>query len=190
MSIRLSHIRSFLDHHEAVSLPSHGLSRAAVLFPIIEDSGSAEILLTKRTDLVEHHKGQIAFPGGMMDPEDKDAEATALREAEEEIGLPPGLVRILGRTDDLITPTGFIITPVIAELIERPRIILNKREVEEAFYAPVSLFLNASQEKTSEREWQGKKETVFSYQFGEHRIWGVTAAIIRGFLRKTAETPG
>lgn len=186
MSVNLSHIRQFLRDHRPTPLPHHGLARAAVLFPIIEEEGNPKILLTKRTEFVEHHKGQISFPGGMMDEEDENAEETALREANEEIGLDRSDVEILGRTNDLVTPTGFIITPVIGRLRQKPNILINQDEVEEAFYVPVSLFFDPGAEVSGEREWEGQRHTVYSYQFGSHRIWGVTAHIIRTFLRKVA----
>ena len=187
MAVTLADVERFLRQHRPAPLSHDGLLRAAVLFAFIEQNGSPEILLTQRTDLVEHHKGQVSFPGGMMDKTDKDAEATALREANEEIGLETDDVYLLGRTVDLVTPTGFIITPVIAKLTRKPPLTLNKAEVEAAFYAPVGLFFDPSAEVSSVREWEGQTQTVYSYEHDGYRIWGVTAHIIRTFLRGVAE---
>jgi len=189
VSVTLADVERFLRDHDPEPLPHDGLARAAVLFPFIEENGVLEILLTQRTVLVEHHKGQVAFPGGMMDPGDANAEETALREAEEEVGLLSADVRLLGRTNDLVTPTGFIITPIIGHLTRKPPLELNKDEVDEAFYAPVSLFFDPKAERSAEREWEGIVHTVYSYELGKHRIWGVTAHIIRTFLRAVAGFP-
>ncbi len=186
MSITFADIERFLRDHKPEPLPHDGLLRAAVLFPLLDADGRTEILLTKRTEAVEHHKGQVSFPGGMMDPEDKHAEDTALREAQEEIGLDPADVQIIGRTTELVTPTGFLITPVIGKLRGRPNLVLNPAEVEEAFFAPVDLFLDPRAEISGTREWHGQSVTFYSYEHAGHRIWGVTAHIIRTFLRKVA----
>lgn len=186
MAVTLADVERYLSGHRPTPLPYDGLKRAAVLFPFIEENGQLEILLTQRTDLVEHHKGQVAFPGGMMDREDRDSEDTALREAREEIGLQKEDVRLMGRTTELITPTGFIITPVIAQLKRKPPLVLSQDEVEAAFYAPVGLFFDPAAEVSSVREWEGERQTVYSYEHDGYRIWGVTAAIIRRFLREVA----
>ena len=191
MTISLNDIRTFLRDHVPVEAPGDtGLAKAAVLFLFFVRDGSLEILLTQRTDTVEHHKGQVSFPGGMTDDGDLHAEDTALREAEEEIGLVRSAVEIVGRTDDFVTPTGFAITPVIGILKEDPPLRLNQDEVEAVFFTPLGLFLDPSAEEAFEREWEGQSQVVFSYQYGQFRIWGVTATIIRTFLRRVAGLEG
>lgn len=190
MSVSVGDIRTFLQDHVPVEASDDaGLARAAVLFLFFERNGSLDILLTQRTDSVEHHKGQVSFPGGMMDDGDRHAEDTALREAEEEIGLERSIVEIVGRTDDLVTPTGFAITPVIGILKGEFPFRLSKDEVEAVFFVPVSVFFDPSVEEAFEREWEGQSQIMYSYQYGKFRIWGATAHIIRTFLRNVVTRP-
>lgn len=188
MSLTLAQILAFVRAQQpAAAKPVNDKATvAAVLVPLILDEGRLSVLLTKRTDSVEHHKGQISFPGGTVDETDDDATATALREAEEEIGLSPGSVEILGRLDDFEIPTGFCITPVVGLVRGMPDLVLNLDEVEEAFIVPVGFFLDAANEEVAEREWRGRMHAVYSYQFGHHRVWGATAAMIRTLLRGAA----
>ncbi len=186
MSLLLSDIRSYLRSHRPRQIEARGVVRAAVLVPLIDDEGHLSILLTRRTDRVEHHKGQISFPGGTVDDGDSDIVATAMREANEEIGLEATNVEVLGSFDDLEIPTGFVVTPVVGVVRGMPDLVLNVDEVEEAFSVPVAFFLDPDNEERGEREWRGRMHHVFSYQFGTHRIWGATAAMIRGLLRGAA----
>lgn len=187
MRISANHIRASV-HSGGTPRPSHGvLTPAAVLVPFVQTPDGLQILLTRRTDRVEHHKGQISFPGGTTDPEDTDAVATALREAEEEIGLLSSDVEVVGFCDGLETPTGFSITPVVGILAHMPRLNVNAEEVEEIFTVPVEFFLDPKNETIGEREWKGERRNVYSYVFQEHNIWGATAWVIRTFLRRVSE---
>ena len=184
--LRLAQARAALNAQETPAKSGPGVIRAAVLVPLFEGSTGIEVLLTKRTELVEHHKGQISFPGGAADEADADAVATALREAEEEIGLDPKSVEVLGYLEEFETPSGFLITPVAGLLKSKPKLKLNRDEVEEAFWVPVDFFLDEANENREEREWRGKMHAVYSYQFGGHRVWGATAAMLRGFLKRAS----
>lgn len=188
MPLALSHIVTYFRTRQIEPIASviAGATRAAVLVPLVLDQDRLSVLLTKRTERVEYHKGQISFPGGTVDEGDVNAVATALREAEEEIGLSSGSVEVLGRLDDLEIPTGFCITPVVGLVRGMPDLVLNLDEVEEVFIVPVGFFLDPANEEVGEREWKGRMHVVYSYQFGSHRIWGATAAVIRKFLRGAA----
>lgn len=181
----IHHITTYLRTHtpDRIRPSDPALKRAAVLVLLVLEDGHVSVLLTKRTDAVEHHKGQISFPGGAVDAGDTNATATAMREASEEIGLDPASVTILGELDQLEIPTGFVVTPVVGSIEGMPDLVLNVDEVEEAFCVPVGFFLDETNEEVGEREWRGRKFPVYSYQFGAHRIWGATAAVIRNFLR-------
>ncbi len=170
--------------HERRLLSIDGYHHAAVLVPLIPEHGTIRLLLTKRTDLVETHKGQVSFPGGMVDASDTDILHTALREAEEEIGLPSSAVEPLGLLDDMATPTGFVITPVVGIIHALPALVPNANEVEEVFLVPLELFTAPHAGRSERREFGGKSYDVWFYTFGDHLIWGVTAMIIRSLLKR------
>jgi 8-oxo-dGTP pyrophosphatase MutT (NUDIX family) len=167
-----------------VPLDLDGFHKAGVLVPIVFGSVTPELLFTRRTDRVETHKGQVSFPGGMRDNEDADLTATALREAQEEVGIPPSEVRVVGMLDDFPTPTGFIITPVIGILDKLPRLVPNPDEVAETFLVPLSFFAIPGNGRKELREHRGKLHDVWFYDTAPHVIWGATAMIVRSLLHR------
>lgn len=180
------HIRSFLASRRRRTIDDPNLRRAAVLILLYPKEGIPYVLLTKRTSIVEHHKGQISFPGGSADEGDRSLIETALRETTEEIGLDASTVQILGLYDDQWTPTGFSITPVVGHLLSLPRLQLNHHEVEEIVEIPVSLFLDSANVEIRRMERAGKTVDVHYYRYGDYEIWGATAAILRSFLADVA----
>lgn len=163
-----------------------GFRRAAVLVPVLPAGAGSGLLLTKRTDEVETHKGQIAFPGGVTDPGDGDIVHTALRECEEELGIDPAGVDVLGILDDLATPTGFVITPVVGLLPALPALTINPAEVAEAFVVPVDFFRDPAHGRVEKRMFRGEQREVWFYGSGDRLIWGATAMIIRTLLARLA----
>jgi 8-oxo-dGTP pyrophosphatase MutT (NUDIX family) len=131
---------------------------------------------------VGHHKGQISFPGGACEPEDADLLATALRETEEEIGVPPESVEVLGFLDDFPTITSFVITPVVGVIPYPFSYVLNEDEVDSVIEVPVSFFLDPGSLRVEQREYQGSVFDVLFWDYGPHTIWGATARILKGFL--------
>ena len=157
---------------------------AAVLVPLYEREGQYHVLFTLRTEHVEHHKGQISFPGGAADPEDPDLEFTALRETFEEIGVRPEDVEVLGRLDDIVTITNFLVTPYVG-VVRGPvpyPFRHNEHEVAELLEVPLSHLMEEANFVQETREIGGRLTPTHSYRFGEHVIWGATARILRGFL--------
>ena len=166
-----------------------GFHRAAVLVPIVRSTDTYELLFTKRTEVVETHKGQISFPGGMVDDHDPDVVHAALREAHEEVGIPNTAVETVGLLDDLPTPTGFVITPVVGIIDNLPQLRVNDIEVEEVFHMPLLFFADPANGRMELREFQGRKRDVWYYESGNHTIWGATAMIIRSLLEKIDLAP-
>lgn len=158
------------------------LISAAVLVPIVQEHHGLSLLLTRRTETVETHKGQIAFPGGMVDGADRDRVHTAVREAEEELGIPPASVEMLGMLDDLTTPTGFCITPVVGLLSHLPPLQLSPGEVAEAFMVPLAFFADPGNAEMERRSIRGAVREVWTYRYGGHVIWGATGTIIHRFM--------
>jgi 8-oxo-dGTP pyrophosphatase MutT (NUDIX family) len=174
--------RSPHSSRRSISLPNH--EHAAVLVPVVRSESTFDLLFTKRTETVETHKGQISFPGGMTDVSDNDIIHTALRETDEEIGLAPSSIEIIGLLDDMATPTGFIITPVVGIIAALPPLRLNKEEVAEVFRVKLDFFATPSSGRTELREFRGRKHEVWYYDCGDHVIWGATAMIIRSLLKR------
>ena len=157
-------------------------ARAAVIVPLFNKDRSFYILFTKRTDLVKHHKGQISFPGGVFDNEDGDLRRTALREAFEEIGLKEDDVQIIGILDDIVTVTGFIVTPFVGVFSYPYRFQLSQREIEELIEVPLSFLLDPACFSESEMVGEDRRRVVYNYQYREHAIWGATALILKQLL--------
>jgi 8-oxo-dGTP pyrophosphatase MutT (NUDIX family) len=166
--------------------PGRALTEAAVLVPIVTRGEGPTVLLTQRTDHLNDHAGQISFPGGRLDPGDADARAAALRETEEEIGLPHAHVRLVGRLDTYVTRTGFEVTPLIGLVAPPFALTLDSFEVAEAFEVPLAFFLDSANRKTDSRLYQGKERHFFAFPYGERYIWGATA----GMLVNLAEVLG
>ena len=166
--------------HPLVELPDTPgkLTPAAVLVPVVPGSSGPELVFTVRNSRLRRHPGQISFPGGRVDPEDHDVGHTALREAEEELGIRQSDVELLGSLDTCITGTGFSVVPVVGLLGADYPYRLAASEVEEVFHAPVSHLLDRGNHQRCEREINGALRAYYEIWFERFRIWGATAQMI------------
>lgn len=179
----------------AAPVATGALREAAVLIALLRPE-PLSVLLTERSALLTHHSGQVAFPGGRVDPEDRDVVATALREAQEEVGLPPHQVQILGQLPSLLTSSAFRVTPVVALVDPKPLLQANPHEVADTFAVPLSFLMDPQQHRWHRHEWeqQGQRQSqewlsmpYWDSQAGRERfIWGATAAMLRNLYHLLA----
>lgn len=178
--------QSWRDHGDHLLNPSlmpivEGLHLrdAAVLVPVVDDGDEAKVIFTKRTATMRKHSGQIAFPGGAIDPEDVSPEEAALREAEEEIGLAPRFVEPVGRLPQYLAATGFRITPILSVVQRGFDLKLNRHEVDDVFEVPLSFLMDPKNHERGSRIWDGSERHFYQFSFEDRTIWGITASIVR-----------
>ena len=161
---------------------------ASVLVPLVRRASGLQVLLTRRADHLRDHAGQISFPGGRAEPEDADAAATALREAQEEVGLDPQAVQVLGALPAYRTITAYEVTPVVGLIDELPPLRLDALEVAEAFEVPLEFLMTPAHHRRHEVEFAGERRRFLSMPWRgrgtagverEFFIWGATAAMLR-----------
>jgi 8-oxo-dGTP pyrophosphatase MutT (NUDIX family) len=155
---------------------------AAVLIPVI-DRSEPQVLLTLRTELPSH-PGQIAFPGGKIDPHDRSPAEAALREAAEEIGLAREMIEPIGYLDLYLTFSGYRILPTVARVAPNYELVLCEAEVADAFEVPLAFLMDAQNHLLHSREWKGVTRRYYAMPFGERYIWGVTAGILRNLFER------
>lgn len=155
-----------------------GLHEAAVLIPVVDRGDDATVILTKRTEKLRRHSGQIAFPGGRIDATDPTPEFAALRETAEEIGLGEDFIEIVGRLPDYVSGSGFRVAPVLG--VVRPGFLLtiNEDEVDDVFEVPLRFLMDPANHVRDSRIWQDRERFFYTMPFGERNIWGLTAGII------------
>ncbi len=160
------------------------LTPAAVLFPIVQRDDGQTVLLTQRTAHLKDHGGQISFPGGRVETEDRTPVHTALRETEEEIGLAREHVEVLGFLPEYRTGTGFRVTPVVALVTPPFDLALDPFEVAEAFEVPLAFLLDPANHKRHSLHYRGALRHFFAMPYGDYFIWGATAGMIRSLTER------
>jgi 8-oxo-dGTP pyrophosphatase MutT (NUDIX family) len=166
------------DLNPDLYVPDRPLTEAAVLVPLVERDRELTVLLTRRTDHLHDHAGQISFPGGRIDPGDTDPEAAALREAEEEVGLPRENVRLLGRLDTYLVRTGFQVVPVVGLVTPSFTVKPDSFEVAEVFEVPLGFFMSPGNKERHSRMFRGKERYFYVYPYEDYYIWGATAGML------------
>lgn len=156
---------------------------AAVLIPIT-DRKEPGVILTHRPDWLRSHAGQVAFPGGKIDDDDADVVSAALREANEELGIPPDKVRVIGIADTYFSGSGYRIEPVVGIIPPDLPLIANPDEVADWFEVPLAFLLDPANAVQKEALWNGQQRKYYDMQWADRRIWGVTAGIIANLARR------
>lgn len=174
------------NHAELSDLLPAGLPlrRAAVLVALVERAGGPQVLLTRRTEALRHHAGQIAFPGGRIENSDADPVEAALREAFEEVGLAGDLSTPHGYLDPFVTITGFHVFPVVASVSGDFRAVPDPSEVAEAFEVPLHFLLDPANVHSLDVDFQGRQRRILEFRYGGHRIWGATASMLVNFRQR------
>ena len=181
------------EHHgDGRAFTDRRPSQAAVLVPLVQRASGLQVLLTRRTDHLRDHAGQISFPGGRSEPDDDGAAGTALREAAEEVGLPLDRVIVIGQMPVYTTVTSFVVTPVVALVTPPFELVLDSFEVAEAFEVPLQHLMNPAHHQRHVFSFEGGERQFLSMPWhgtgadGEEReyfIWGATAAMLRNLYR-------
>lgn len=184
--ITFDRLRGALFPRGAPIAAPEDLRPAGVLVPLRERGGEITVVLARRTERVPHHKGQVCFPGGSRDPGDADLFATALREAEEELGIRGESVELLGAMEPVPTVTGFFIQPYVVRIPGDATFSLDDFEMEEVFEVPLSVFTQYGRYRCAESTFLGEEYRVYFFDYGPHTIWGATAKI----LHRLAEIAG
>ncbi len=180
-------IEKKLTQHSPQRLKIPEFAPAAVVIPFLDINSKAHILFTKRTETVEHHKGQVSFPGGAWEEQDASLQETALRETFEEVGIPQQMLNVIGQLDDFPTISNFLVTPFVAKMPYPYPTKISTDEVAEILEVPLELFLTDKHFRLEERDIGSKKYPIYYYHFGPSVIWGVTGYIINRFIELVFE---
>ena len=173
---------------EGLPIPAAGLADAAVLVGLVPHAAGTTVLLTRRTDALRNHAGQVSFPGGRVEPDDADAIAAALRETGEEIGVPVHQISPIGLLDPLMTITGFRVLPVVAMIDRDYLAVPDPGEVAEVFEVPLAFLVDPANLGHHHVEFGGRRRRVLEFRYPAQRIWGVTASILWNLRKRLEET--
>jgi 8-oxo-dGTP pyrophosphatase MutT (NUDIX family) len=180
------------NHAEILDLlpEDRTLVEAAVLVGLVPRDEGIQVLLTRRTDVLRHHAGQVSFPGGRLEADDADAVAAAVRETFEEVGIAPSQVAPLGYLDAYTTITGFRVLPVVATVASDYIAQPDPNEVADVFEVPLAFLLDPANIASLALEHRGRMREVWEFRYPDQRIWGVTAAILLNMRERLAAVGG
>lgn len=174
-------LENLLRSRPADVMKTEGLRHAAVLIPLVRADGEWSLLFQRRSDDLPVHRGQVAFPGGALEP-GETVEAAAVRETEEETGVPASAIRLIGRLDELTTRTGYLVTPIVAVIPESVRYTAQQSEVTDIFEVPMARLLSAGNPTIRWVAFRGEEYPAYSWSGGTHEIWGLTGRILKSFI--------
>ncbi|HEY2093461.1 MAG TPA: CoA pyrophosphatase [Thermoanaerobaculia bacterium] len=177
----LTRLRERLAVHRAIEIQAPELKRASVLIPIIREREHFSLIFSRRAENMAAHSGQIAFPGGGVEKGETLTDAV-LREAEEEVGIPRRAVELIGRLDDLVTNSGFLVAPFVAVVRERIEYVMQESEVAEVFEVPIDALLDVRYPEVRYVTFRKKRYPAYFYPYKSHEIWGLTGRIVKSFL--------
>ena len=177
----LTRLRAILATRPAIEIDAPSLKRASILIPLIPTGGGWSLLFSRRSKNLAAHGGQIAFPGGGVE-EGERLEAAALREAYEEVGITSARMELIGRLDDLITNSGFLVAPFAGVVDRRIDYVLQASEVDEVFEVPIEALLRQEQPEVRYVAFRSKRYPAYFYRYERHEIWGLTGRILKHFL--------
>ena len=177
----LERLKEILARRPAIEIDAPQHRRAAVLLPLIRGQGGWSILFTRRAENLAAHSGQIAFPGGAVEA-GETLEQAAMREAEEEVGIPSRHVELIGRLDDVITNSGFLVAPFAGVIHEPIAYVMQEAEVVEVFEVPVEALLDVSNPEVRYVPFRNRRYPAYFYHHGPHEIWGLTGRMLKAFL--------
>ncbi len=181
-------LRERLEQLNPRSLDHEGLRRSAVKILLMEKDGEPHVLLTKRTEKVRTHKGQISFPGGGYDDTDESILETAYRETYEEVGIPGEMIEYIGQFDDYVSIFGHHVSCFIGSVPWPVEYIFSRDEIDDHVEAPLSIFAELKYDRIETYNHEGKDFNVYYYYYEGHEIWGLTARILTDFARKILNT--
>lgn len=177
----LGRLREILARRPAIEIDAPQHRRACVLIPLIRNAGGWSILFTRRSETLAAHSGQIAFPGGAVEP-DETLEQAATRETEEEVGIPPRHVELIGRLDDLITHSGFLVAPFAGVIHEPIEYVMQESEVVEVFEVPIEALLDERNPEVRYVPFRDRRYPAYFYRYRDYEIWGLTGRMLKSFL--------
>ena len=177
----LEKLRALLAQRPAIALDAPEYRRAAVLVPLVRDGDGWSIVFSRRADNLAAHSGQIAFPGGAVEA-GETLESAAVRETEEEVGIARDRVELIGRLDDVITNSGFLVSPFVGTIGTRIEYILSESEVAEVFEVPIDALLAIDQPEVRYVPFRDRQFPAYFYRYDRYEIWGLTGRMLKAFL--------
>lgn len=186
MMLERGGIERVLGSHRPRTLADETLRPAAVLIPLFAKNGEDHLLFTRRTEHLPHHKGEISFPGGGQDKQDEGPLGAALRESEEEMGICPADVTVLGRLDDVYSIHGYRVTPFVATIPYPYPFLVNRHEIADVLELPLRAFLDPTVYRLEDWSFKGRTHPVRFYKVQGEEVWGMTAEILHQFLTLVA----